>query len=137
MAMKQTAEVIRSREPTIQEEIAGLGDDDLMDFMNLTSERTGIDGVVFISTRMGRHGPRVKFSEKAGQGQSSFSVSIAADPKVLASSLPERVVSRMAPLVIAWVRLNQDALLRFWNEGTSWLEPQIEAFKAALQKVVS
>ena len=38
-----------------------LGDDDLMDFMNLTSLRTGVSGIVFISTAMGPHGARVKY----------------------------------------------------------------------------
>src|SRR5262245_5595575 len=89
-------------ETTLQEEIATLGDDDLMDFMNLTSLRTGVSGIVFISTAMGPHGPRVKYFVKTGKGQPSFSVSIGADPKLVSSSLPDRITERMGPAVIAW-----------------------------------
>ena len=49
---------------TLQREIQSLGEDDLMEFMNLTSEQTGIDGIVFVSTAMGPHGPRVKYFVK-------------------------------------------------------------------------
>jgi uncharacterized protein (DUF4415 family) len=124
----------RSRaEPTLQEEIAALGDDDLMDFMNLTSLRTGVSGIVFISTAMGPHGPRVKYFVKTGKGQPSFSVSIAADPKLVASSLPDRVTNQMAPAVIAWVKLNHDVLTKFWNEGETWTDDEVDAFRDRLK----
>ena len=47
-------------EVTLQDEIRSLGDDDGLEFMNLTSQQTGIDGILFVSTAMGPHGPRVK-----------------------------------------------------------------------------
>ena len=55
---------------------------------------------------MGSHGPHVKYFVKTGRGQPSFSVSISATPGVLASSLPQTEVSRAAPAVIEWVKLN-------------------------------
>ncbi len=42
MCAKQLLKDSGPREPTLQEEIATLGDDDLMDFMNLTSLLTGV-----------------------------------------------------------------------------------------------
>jgi hypothetical protein len=135
MRDKLVMEHVRPMEPTLQQEIGGLGDDDLMDFMNLNSRRTGIQGIVFVSTAMGPHGPRVKYFEKTGKGQPSFSIAIAAEPSVLASSLPERVVSHTAPKVIAWVRLNYEPLLAFWNEGQYWDDDQVTEFKAALKKL--
>jgi hypothetical protein len=57
---------------TLQQEIRTLGDNDGLEFMNLTSQQTGIDGIVFVSTAMGHHGPRVKYLIKAGKGQPSF-----------------------------------------------------------------
>ena len=60
------------REPTLEEEIASLSDDDVFEFTNLTSKHTGIDGVLFLSTAMGSHGPRVKYFVKTGKGQPSF-----------------------------------------------------------------
>lgn len=110
-----------------------LGDDDLMDFMNLTSLRTGVSGIVFISTAMGPHGPRVKYFVKMGKGQPSFSVSIAAEPKVVASSLADRITDRMAPAVVAWVKLNHAALTKFWNEGETWTDVEVDAFRDRLK----
>jgi hypothetical protein len=77
----------------------------------------------------------VKFFEKAGKGQPSFSMSIAADPRVMASSLPDRVVRRVAPQVSDWVKLNQEALLSFWNDGESWMHDDVRAFIDGLAKV--
>src|SRR3712207_3195396 len=107
----------RPRDPTIGEEPAAFGDDDVVEMTNLHEKHTGVSGVVFISTAMGSQGPRVKYFIKAGRDQSSFSVSISEEPEVLASSLPERVVSRQAAAVKAWVKLNREALLIFWGEG--------------------
>ena len=110
-----------------------LGDDDLMDFMNLTSLRTGVSGIVFISTAMGRHGPRVKYFVKTGKGEPSFSVSIAAEPRVVATSLPDRVTAQMAPSVIAWVKLNHVELTKFWNEGDTWTDEEVDSFRDRLK----
>jgi hypothetical protein len=116
MSTKQALEASRLTEATIREEVDSLGDG-IMDVVNLFEEDTGIEGVVFVSTRMASHGPRVKYLQKAGEDQKSFSVSISDYPEVLAASLPERVVNRMAPSVVAWVRLNKSDLLRLWNDG--------------------
>ncbi len=113
------------REPTLQEECAALGEDDTLEFMNLTSEVTGIEGVLWISTDLGPHGPRVKYFEKTGKGQPSFSVTIGPDPHVVASSLPERVVRRKAPEVIRFVEINRDLLWEFWHEGNGWLYNEV------------
>ena len=122
-------------EPTLRQEIAALGDDDLMELMNLGTRRTGIKGTIFVSTAMGSHGPHIKYFEKTGPGQQSFSVSIEASPSVMSNSLPERVCTQMAPQVISWVRLNRDPLLRLWNAGQFWSEEEVGAFQNALQKV--
>lgn len=114
---------------------ASIVDDEIYDMANLSEARTGIPGVVWISTRMARHGPRVKYFEQPGLSQPSFSVSVAEEPEVVANSLPERVMRRMAPEVIEWVRLNRAALLAFWNEGDTWLDEQVSAFKEALVRL--
>ena len=133
MSMKQAFKERNHAEPTLQEEIAALGDDDLMDFMNLTSLRTGVSGILFISTAMGLHGPRVKYFVKTGKGQPSFSVSIAAEPRIVASSLPDRVTDQMAPAVIAWVKLNHAELATFWIEGETWTDDEVDAFRDRLK----
>jgi hypothetical protein len=43
----------------------------------------------------------------------------------------------MSPLVIEWVRLNYQALRRFWFSGTTWFDEEVTAFKASLVKLPS
>ena len=112
-----------------------LDDEEVHDMANLSEARTGVPGVIWISTQVARHGPRVKYYLKPGKDQPSFAVSIEDAPKVVAGDLPERVVKRMSPEVAEWVRLNKDALLAFWNEGDTWMDEQVEAFKKALLRL--
>jgi hypothetical protein len=106
-----------------------LTDEDLVEMTNLPEEDTGVPGTIFVSTRMGKHGPRVKyFDGRAGERTPSFSVAITDPPRVVASSLPEVIVSQRFPLVAAWVGLNRDALLELWNEGTSWTRAETNRF---------
>jgi len=109
--------------------------DEVFELANLSTARTGVTGVIYISTRQGAHGPRVRYFERAGRTQPSFSVSIEAHPKVLVTSLPDRVVARMAPEVIRWVTLNEAELLAFWDHGDSWLDEEVEAMKARLARI--
>lgn len=110
--------------------------DEPFEMANLPPSQTGIDGVIFVSTRMEPHGPRVKYYQRAGRSQPSFSVSISDQPCVVASSLPQRVVDAMAPKVSAWALLNQPALLDFWRHGDAWRQPQVEAFLHALKPLL-
>jgi hypothetical protein len=134
MVAKEALQRIDLNEPTVAEELVSLGDD-VAEMTNLPAARTGIKGMLFISTVMGSHGPRVKFFVKAGGDQPSFSVSIADEPEVVASSLPEPVVGQSAPDVIAWVKLNKSALLRFWKEGSGWSFDELAVFIEQLKKL--
>jgi hypothetical protein len=134
MRAKAALKELHRPEPTLEQEFDSLGDDDLMDFMNLTEEETGIVGTIFVSTAMGPHGPRVKYFLKSGKDQKSFSVAISTEPYVMASSLPDRITNRTAPAVIEWVRLNRSALLKFWNEGKYWSRAEVNAFADRLKK---
>ena len=110
-------------------------EDEVVEMANLSSARTGIDGVVYISTGTAGHGPRVEYFLKPGRSQPSFSVSIGDEPKVVANSLPQPVVNRVAPKVVEWVKLNRAALLDFWSHGDSSLDEQVTAFKEQLAKL--
>lgn len=109
--------------------------DEPFDMANLLEEDTGVPGAIYISTRVTQHGPRVKYYQKLGPGQQSFSVSIEDEPAVVANSLPERVVRRMAPRVIEWVRLNRVALLEFWNEGVYWSKARLVEYLDGLERL--
>lgn len=119
----------------LRAELDASGEDATPEMTNLPESRTGVPGVVFVSTRMGAHGPRVKWFARPGAGQPSFSVSIGAKPHVLASSLDERELRRAAPVVMAWVATNHEALLRFWNEGEAWMADEFVAFIDGLKRV--
>lgn len=122
------------REPTLAEELATL-DEELFEFVNLRKEHTGIEGTISVSTAVGAHGPRVKFFVRKGRDQPSFSVSIGPEPMVLANSLPQRDRARVAPQVIAWVRKNHVALLRFWSHEDGMTPEELAAFVAGLERV--
>ena len=117
----------------LQSDDPDLREDGVFEMANLTEAQTGIAGVVYISTREGGHGPRVKYLLQPGRSQPSYSVSIADTPRLLVSSLPERIVGRTLPQVVEWVARNRQPLLDFWTEGDGWTDLQVSAFKAALQ----
>ena len=135
MSFQESIAVWIGREPTLDEELATLGEEDVFDLANLSETQTGVPGVITITTIMGSHGPRVKYFVKTGKGQPSFSVAIAATPRVVANSLEDRTLSRMAPVVIDWVALNHDALNAFWWEGGHWMQTDVQAFIDTLKKV--
>ncbi|MDP1913087.1 hypothetical protein [Brevundimonas sp.] len=133
--MNENIAVWIDREPTLDEEIGALGEEDVFDMANLGEDRTGAPGVITISTVMGSHGPRVKYDLKTGPGQPSFSVAVASEPRLLARSMAARDLNRRAPAVIDWVRLNHEALARFWSQGAHWMHDEVQTFIADLKKV--
>jgi hypothetical protein len=110
-------------------------DDGIIEVANLDKSQTGLDGIVWISTMMTGHAPRVKYFIRPGRTEPSFSVTIAGQPMVVANSLPLRVLNRMSPLVIQWVTLNKDALLDFWHHGDTWTASQLIQFLQSFRKV--
>jgi hypothetical protein len=111
-------------------------DDGIIETANLDKSQTGIDGVVWISTMMMTgHAPRVKYFVRPGRTQPSFSVTIADQPRVVANSLPPRILNQMSPLVIQWVTLNKDALLDFWHHGDTWTASRLIQFLQSFRKV--
>ena len=82
MTEKETTQI--PADSPLEEELA---DEDVAEMANLTTAQTGVPGTIFISTAMGRHGPRVKYFLQPGRSQPSFSVAIADTPTVVANSL--------------------------------------------------
>lgn len=124
--------VLTTPYPLAEEE---LREDGVFEMANLTEAQTGVRGTIYVSTEEGGHGPRVKYFVRPGRSQPSYSVSITDRPELLVSSLDERVVRRTLPLVTDFVLRNRQALLDFWTTGDTWTDPQVTAFKAALQPV--
>lgn len=109
--------------------------EDHVEMTNLFEEDTGVAGVIFISTRMASHGPRIKFMLKAGDRQPSASIALSDPPRVVASSLPARDLARASPDVLRWAALNREALLRFWDEGTTFSRQHLNAFVEGLARL--
>jgi len=135
MGFSEKPAVWTDREPTLDEEIGVLGGEDVFDMANLVESQTGVPGIITITTVMGQHGPRVKYFLKPGRRQPSFSVAVASTPRVVANSLSDRDLKRMASDVIAWVALNHEALAAFWWDGADWTSPDVQTFIAGLRKV--
>ncbi len=135
MGFNEAPVVWIDREPTLDEEISALGDEDVFEMANLVEAQTGVPGTIFISTVMGSRGPRVKYYPHRGGQEPSFLVAIASEPRVVASSLTDRDLAKSAAAVLEWTRINHEALARFWWEGKTWSDPEFTAFKAGLKKV--
>jgi hypothetical protein len=112
-----------------------LAREEVVEMANLTTAQTGVPGTIFISTAMGAHGPGVKYLFQPGRSQPSFSVTISDVPRVVANSLPVRVVRQLSPQVINWVSINKDALLDFWHRGDTWTQPEVNDFIQKLNRI--
>ena len=123
---------ILPRDETLDEELAR---EDDVHMTNLFEEDTGVPGVIFVSTTMASHGPRVKYYVRAGRNQPSFSVVLTDPPRVVANSLSTRELNRASPAVLAWTALNREALLRYWFEGDKLSRREANAFFEGLQKL--
>lgn len=135
MSVHETVAVWTDREPTLDEELRALGEEDLVEMAYLPPDWTGVLAHIFISTALGQHGPRVKVYLKKGRHQPSASISIGPNPRVLASSLEERDLARIAPQALTWVALNHEALTTFWFEGESLDIADVAEFGRSLKKV--
>jgi hypothetical protein len=135
MGVQESIAVWTEREPTLDEELRALGEEDVFEMANLPPDWTGVLATIFISTALGQHGPRVKIYLKPGRHQPSASVSIGPNPRVLASSLEERDLGRLAPKALEWVALNHEALTTFWFEGEGWNLADVADFGRSLKKV--
>ena len=78
---------------------------------------------------------RIKSYLKPGRGQPSESISIDPNPRVLASSLEERDLKRIAPKALEWVALNHEALTSFWFEGQDLMIQDVADFGRSLKRV--
>lgn len=135
MGFSEKPAVWTDREPTLDEELSALAEDDLVEMAYLPSDWTGVLAHVFISTALGQHGPRIKVYVRKGRHQPSASISVGPNPRILASSLDERDLTRIAPKALEWVALNHEALTNFWFEGENLDIQDVADFGRTLKKV--
>ena len=108
----------------------------LIEMANLPTEKTGVEGVVYISTAQGSHARRVKwYPGRPAENAPCLSVTIEDSPRAFNHYLPQRVFDAANIAVKAWVALNAGALLDFWHHGSTWLDDEVTGFKQALAKL--
>ena len=95
----------------------------MWEMANLDVDDTGIPNVViYVSEEEHSTGPRIKVAKHRGDMRShrnSFSVSISFNPKVVAGDYTKIVDSKTLKRILAWVKLNEDILLKYWNRDVS------------------
>jgi hypothetical protein len=102
---------------------------------NLTEADTGVPGIMYVSTRQGRHGPRVKWYPRRGGADEQFlTVTLEEPPRILNHGLSPREASGAAAAA-EWASLNCAVLLRFWNEGTPWTFREVNTFIDGLRNL--
>jgi hypothetical protein len=114
-----TGGVNRSRTLTSQKQ--GPDEDDLYEMANLFPRTTGLPMTVWVSPRgPARHAARIKVSLSPGRmdiGNSAV-VGIRPRPRLIEGRLPPAELE----LVSQWIRLNEAALIDYWNESIDSVE---------------
>ncbi|TNC12474.1 hypothetical protein FF100_16830 [Methylobacterium terricola] len=101
---------------------------------NLGRKHTNIPGIIFVSSRLGSHGPRVEwYADKPKGNAPCVIVSIGPDPVVRDDFIGTVQSRQAADSVRAWVRLNHAELLDFWNNGTEWDIDELTDFTRRLK----
>ena len=113
-------------------------DETIVEIANLSGKRTGIDGwVIYISTKEGKHGPRIKLAKTPKMLDSkrhstiiTFSesgVNLLFDNSGASPSIVKRAMK--------FAELNKTVLLDFWYNGTEWMDEVVEEMKHNFIKV--
>lgn len=110
--------------------------DELYDVVNLPRSDTGVDGIIYVSTAQGAHGPRVKwFPQRPGRDVPCLVVTPEEPPRLLNQGLPAALARRMEPMLLAWAERNRAALLSFWTDGLSWTRDEVNSFVDGLEQL--
>ncbi len=109
---------------------------ELFEMANLSTDQTGVEGVIHISTRVASHAPRIKwYPGRPKEKSPCLSVTIGPMPQVYNHGLEPRSLNAASVPVKEWVTLNYVELLEFWNKGNTWMDHEVAAFKRALKKM--
>lgn len=108
---------------------------DLLEMANLSEKKTGVRGVIYISSRQGSHGPRFKWYASRPPNAPNLSVVLSEEPTIINHTVDDRLVREISPDLIKWGKLNRDALIWFWENGTSLIDDELDKFKKSLVKI--
>lgn len=102
-------------------------EDGLFEMANLSPKRTGLPFVVWISPKAGApHDVRVKVSAGPKAGPSEFiTVALRPEIRVIGGEMRTDDFERLK----AWLELNRDAIIRYWDGEIEYTEDAIAALR--------
>lgn len=108
--------------------------EELFEMANLRPDRTGLSkGTVYISTKHGQHGARIKFFRwKPSEGVSA-SISISLSPEVLYDEI--NLSSAEIKELFNFVRKNYKTLMKIWDEGLDMDFDEWSSIIQSLEKI--
>lgn len=95
----------------------------LNEMANLSQIKTGINTRIYISSKEGQYGPRIKVYNSSND--ESFSLSIEDTPRVLVSN-PNIVSNKIFKQSIRWVHINKEILLYYWQHPEMYTDDLLE-----------
>jgi hypothetical protein len=134
IAMTTASTTTRTNKMATLPEILRTDSMPLMEMANLFPEDTGIPGTIFISTKMGQYGCRIKYYPNINDQSKSFVVTIPGYG-IVEDSTGTTVKSKIRKQVIAFAILNQQDLLTFWNSGHTMRKQQSRALIDGLRPI--
>lgn len=103
----------------------------LFEMANLSPSRTGIDsGFIYISTKQGKHGCRIKYFSNLKRQEKVFIVSIPDLKIVKDTSLASTLIKKQ---VLRFAKINTSKLIDFWENGNLWTDDQVRDFQDNLK----
>ncbi len=103
----------------------------LFEMVNLSPSRTGIEkGYIYISTKQGNHGCRIKYFSNLKDQSKVMIVSIP-NYKVIEDTAICSI--KIKKQVIQFANTNSDKLLDFWNQGSDWTDDEVREFQDNLK----
>lgn len=101
----------------------------IIDMANVRKSRTGLDNDIYISMAVPGHQPRIKVYENlAGPNNPTISVGIEPPHKKLAGE-KDLVSNESLKKVRAWLDLNHDLLIDFWDGKYPYQDEFIKLLK--------
>ena len=103
----------------------------LFEMANLSPSRTGIErGYIYISTKQGNDGCRIKYFSNLRNQSKVMIVSI---PHFKAIEDTAPCSKKIKKQVLQFAKINSKKLLDFWNKGNTWTDDKVRQFQDNLK----
>jgi hypothetical protein len=103
----------------------------LFEMANLSPSRTGIEkGYIYISTKQGNHGCRIKYFSNLRNQSKVMIVSI---PHFKVIEDTASCSKKIKKQVLQFAKINSEKLLEFWNKGNTWTDDEVRKFQDNLK----